>query len=60
MIELRWLEKNRKIAGSVHSPTRIEVEKVLQYRMPLFSTREPFDPVSWTDWKDIPTVREDE
>lgn len=53
MIELRWLERVVGFGGDGLS-TREKTERVLQYRQ--------MDPQHgyhfWTEWTDVPTVRE--
>ena len=58
MIELRWLEKKKVTSLTTYSDgvqdSIVGVEKVLQYR------QYRMGPEVWSEWRDIPKVREDE
>ena len=64
MIELRWLEIGSSIKRHVNSPWLAENKEryVLQYRERPFAIAPngvPYE-TNWSDWQDVPTVREEE
>ena len=60
MIELRWVERTRPYVTYVDGKACLEIDKVLQYRQRLYESLGPFSGYSnkWSDWQDVPTVRE--
>lgn len=56
MIELRWVQRWAGIP-SVGEEEHIEVERVLQYRTRIVDKLEHYQP-HWTNWQDVPTVKE--
>ena len=58
MIELRWLE--RVIYESAIEPGNIiKVVRVLQYRLRANPLETGLQEAIWSDWQDVPTVREE-
>lgn len=54
MIELRWVEREHSDGDVI-----VRREKVLQYRQKR-DIGGPYPNIQWTDWTDVPTVREGE
>lgn len=52
MIELRWLEKR------IGPRDEYEIVKVLQYRVGVYISDNMGSVAHWSDWMDVPTVRE--
>ena len=66
MIELRWLEREVKPSPSDDIDAVTYIKMVLQYRCPVVVLTNGEDgPLlkgldMWSDWRDVPTVREED